>query len=157
MATDLETMLIRLTDLQKACVANSDAVPVAFYAQESPKYWTNRVMNVTVSLEGETIQNETYAIAMQLVVANVTAGYEMQAEKEVQAWLPVILLYFGQRRQLKRTNADAALVGLRPQGAIIRQARVNYDLVNSVNGQKMFGIDILLEVNMTQATGQVIY
>ena len=157
MATDLETMLIRLTDMQKACIANSDAVTVAFYAQEAPIYWTNRVMSVNVTFESEQIQDETYSIAMQVVLANVTEGYETQAEKLVQKWLPVILEYFGKRRQLKRTNADAALLGLRPRGAIIKQARVNYNLVNSGNGQKMFGIDILLEIPMYQAVEQAVY
>jgi hypothetical protein len=157
MTTDLETMLTRLTDMQKAVVANSDAVEVAFYAQEGTPYWTNRVMSVIVTFEGETIQNETYSIAMQLVLTNVTEGYETQAEKMIQAQLPVILQYFGKRRQLKRTNADAALLGLRPQGAIIKQARVNYNLVNSGTGQKMFGIDILLEVPMYQAVDQTVY
>lgn len=157
MTTELEAMLTRLTDMQKACVTGADAVPVSFYAQENTPYWTNRVMDVLVSFEGQTIQNETYSIAMQLILTNVTEGYEKQAELMIQAQLPVILLYFGQRRQLKRTSADAALSGLRPQGAIIKRARINYNLINSGTGQKMFGIDILLEVPMTQAVEQAVY
>lgn len=157
MTTHLDDLLARLVLMQQDVVPNSDAVPVFFYAQESPVYWVNRIGGYTVELESESIQIITYTITMRLILAVVTEGFEQEAERLIHAWLPVVLRYFGQRRQLKRTSADAPLAYLHPRGALITGGAADYDLQTSGIGATMFGIDFTLEVPMFQDTDPVIF
>lgn len=157
MPNDLENMVERLTEMQMAVVPNSDAVTVDFYAQESPLYWTNQIGSFTTELLSENIQIVTYTIRMRLVLATVTEGFEQEAEKLIQTWLPVVLSYFGKRRQLKRTSADAPVQGLDPRGSLIIGGTARHDIQNSGIGQLMHGIDFDIEVPMTFDTDQVIW
>lgn len=158
MATDLENMLIRVALMQEAIVTNSDAVPVSAYAQEGTPYWTNQIVGFeTTETESEQLQIITYRITMTLVLAVVTEGFGQEAEKLVQAWLPVILLYFGQRRQLRRTNTDTRVVNLYPRGAYITAGQADYGIAKSGVGQPMFGIDFNLEVPMYLQTPQLVF
>lgn len=157
MANDLEAMLTRLTDMQKAVYSGSDAVAVSYYAQEGTPYWTNTITGGTIELESEQLEVVTYSITMRLVLAVVTEGVNNQAELSLQTQLPVILAYFGQRRQLKRTVADAAVTGLDPRGAQITGFQVRDDIQNSGIGALMFGLDFNIEVPMIIATDQLIF
>ena len=157
MANELEAMLTRLTDMQKAVLSGSDAVSVSFYAQEGTPYWTNTIIGGSIELESEQLEVVTYTVNMRLVLAVVTEGINNQAELGLQTQLPVILAYFGQRRQLKRTVADAALIGLDPRGAQITSFQVRDDIQNSGIGANMFGIDFNIEVPMIISTDQVVF
>lgn len=155
--TALDTMLARLTDLQKDVVSGADAVPVSFYAQEQTRYWTNTVTGFSVELESEAQQIITYRVTMRLILATTTEGFGTEAEQKMHLWLPTILQYFGRRRQLKRTSADAAVPFLHPRGAFITDGQVRDDIENSGIGQSMFGLDFNIEVPMWQDTEQVIF
>lgn len=156
MTTDLDSVIQRLCDMEKAVVAGSDAVPGAAYAQEGLGYWLNDVTGGTVELESEELQIVTYAITARYVGAEATEGYTMQPEQSVQTLIPTILQYFGQRRQLKRTSTDTPVVNLDPRGAVIVGFRVDRNLVSGI-GQKLFGLDFLFEVPMIQDTNQLIF
>lgn len=157
MATDLDNLLERLNLMQKAVVTNSDAVPVSFYAQEGTPYWTNRIVDFTLQEDSEQLQIITYTIEMLLVLGSVTEGFKNEAERRIHTWLPTVLLYFGQRRQLKRTVADAPLTNLYPQGSLITGGRADYNLQNTGIGTLQFGISFTIDVPMYQSTDQVIY
>lgn len=148
---------MRLTDMQKAVISGSDAVALSFYAQEGTPYWTNTITGGTIELESEQLEVVTYTVNMRLVLAVVTEGVNLQAELSLQTQLPVILAYFGQRRQLKRTVADAPLLGLDPRGAQITGFQVRDDIQNSGIGVLMFGIDFNIEIPMIISTDQLIY
>jgi hypothetical protein len=154
--TDLTNMLSRLVEMQKAAYSGSDAVPVSFYAQEATPYWTTRIDSALIEEESENLQIITYSINMRLVLASVTEGWDNEAEKLIATWLPTILLYFGQRRQLKRTSADTSPLNLDPRGSLITSANADYSMQNSGVGVTQFGIDFTIEVPMTQQTDQVI-
>lgn len=157
MPNDLEAMITRLTEMQEAVVTGSDAPGVSFYAQEQPKYWLTHIDGFTVELESENLQIITYRLTMTLVLASVTEGFKLEAERTIQTWTPVVLQYFGRRRQLKRTSADTAVTGLSPKGALITGGKANYGIVVSGIGQAMFGADFNIEVPMVQDTDQVIF
>jgi len=155
--TDLTNMLSRLVEMQKAAYPGSDAVPIAFYAQEATPYWTNRIDSALVEENSENLQVITYSINMRLVLAPVNEGWENEAEKLIATYLPTILLYFGQRRQLKRTSADTAVASLDPRGSLITSVNADYNMQNSGIGVTQFGIDFTIEVPMYQQTDQVIF
>ncbi len=157
MPNDLENMITRLTEMQEAVVTGSDAPGVAFYAQEQPKYWLTHIDSYAVELESENLQIITYQITMTLVLASTTEGFDQEAEKSIQTWLPTVLQYFGKRRQLKRTSADTAVTGLAPKGAFISGGKAGYGIVSSGIGQTQFGVDFVIEVPMVQDTDQVIF
>lgn len=157
MTTELDTALARLTDMQKDVVPNSDAVPAAFYAQEATPYWKNTITGFSVELESENLQIVTWQITMTLVLATTTEGFEQEAERQIHAYAPVVLRYFGQRRQLKRTSADSAVPYLHPRGAFITGGRADYGLQQSGIGQSMFAVDFTIEVPLWQDTDQVIF
>lgn len=156
-SNDLENMFARLVQMEMAAVPGSDAVPISFYSQEGMPYWTNTVTGFTVELESEQLEIITYSITARLVLATLTEGINNQAELSLQTWLPVILTYFGQRRQLKRTSADTLVSGLDPRGAQITGGQVRDDIQNSGIGVNMFGIDFNIEVPMTISTDQLIF
>jgi hypothetical protein len=157
MTTPLEDMLARLVLMQQAAMPGSDAVTVSLYTQEGTPYWTNHVDGFAVELESEQEQIITYTITMTLVLGATTEGFEQEAERRIHAWLPVILQYFGQRRQLKRTSADAAVPYLHPRGGFITGGKADSGIVISGIGQSMFGIDFRIDVPMWQDTNQVIF
>lgn len=157
MPNDLEAMLTRLTDMQKAVVSGSDAVAVSYYAQEGTPYWTNTITGGAIELESEQLEVVTYSVNMRLVLAVVTEGVNNQAELSLQNQLPVVLAYFGQRRQLKRTSADSVVSGLDPRGAQITGFEVRDDIQNSGIGANMFGVDFNIEVPMIISTDQVVF
>ncbi len=157
MTTHLEDLLARLVLMQQAAMPGSDAVTVSLYSQESTPYWTNHVDGFAVELASEQQQIITYTITMTQVLSTTTEGYEQEAERQIHAWLPVILQYFGQRRQLKRTSADAAVPYLHPRGAFITGGKADYGITISGIGQTMFGISYTLDVPMWQDTNQVIF
>lgn len=157
MANDLEAMLTRLTEMQQAVYPGSDAVAISSYAQEGTPYWTNTVTGFTAELESEQLEVITYNITMLLVLAVTTEGVNDQAELSMQTWLPVILAYFGQRRQLKRTVTDAAVIGLDPRGAQITDGQVRGDVQSSGIGVYMFGLAFNIQVPMILSTDQLIW
>ena len=157
MTTELDTALARLTDMQKDVIPNSDAVPVAFYAQEAAPYWKNTVTGFSVELESETLQIVTWQITMTLVLAATTEGFEQEAERLIHAYAPLVLRYFGQRRQLKRTSADSAVPYLHPRGSFITAGKADYGSQQSGIGQSMFAVDFNIEVPLWQDTDQVIF
>lgn len=157
MTTPLEDLLTRLVLMQQAAMPGSDAVPVSVYTQEGTPYWVNHVDGFTVELESENLQIVTYTITMTQVLSATTEGFESEAERQIHAWLPVILQYFGQRRQLKRTSDDTAVPYLHPRGALITGGRADYGIVVSGIGQTMFGISYTVDIPMWQATDQVIF
>jgi len=157
MTTQLDDLLARLVLMQKDAVTGSDSVVAFFYAQESPIFWVNRLVNVSVELESEQLQTNTYTIVMRLVLAKVTQGFEQEAEQMIHTWLPAVLQYFAARRQLKRTVDDAAVSYLDPRGAVITEAVPQYNLQQSGTGATLFGVDFSIEVPMYMATDQVIY
>lgn len=157
MTTHLEDVLARLVLMQQAAMPGSDAVTVSFYTQEGTPYWVNHVDGYTVELESEQQQIITYTITMTLVLGTTTQGFEQESERQIHAWLPVILQYFGQRRQLKRTSADPAVPYLHPRGAFITGGKADYGITISGIGQSMFAIDFRIDVPTWQATDQVIF
>ena len=94
---------------------------------------------------------------MTQILSTTTEGFESEAERQIHAWLPVILQYFGQRRQLKRTSADAAVPYLHPRGAFITGGKADYGITISGIGQSMFGVSYTIDVPMWQDTNQVIF
>jgi hypothetical protein len=154
--TDLDDAIARLVEMQEDVISGSDAVPFAFYAQESTRYWTNDVTDFRVEVESEELQRITYTVTMTCHGAEATEGYEGQPEESVQTLIPTVLQYFSKRRQLKRTNADSAVTNLDPRGAQITGGRVNRGLTDSV-GQRVFGIDFNLELPMFQDTEQSVF
>jgi hypothetical protein len=157
MPNDLEAMITRLTEMQEAVVTGSDAPGVAFYAQEATKYWLTHIDGFAVELESENLQIITYRITMTLVLEATTAGFDQEAEKLIQTWLPTVVQYFAKRRQLKRTSADLAVTGLSPKGALITGGKAGIGIVSSGIGQTQFGVDFNIEVPMVQDTNQVIF
>lgn len=153
----LDDMLNRLTLLQQDVFPGSDAVPVVFYAQEATPYWTNDFSSFDVQLDSEQIQIVTYHGVMQLVLGAITQGFEQEAERLTYIWIPAVTIYFGQRRQLKRTSADAPVPFLYPSGAVITGGSKRNDIANSGIGQLMFGIDFNIDVPMWQETDQVVF
>lgn len=155
--SDLYDMMDRLVLMEKDVQTNTDAVPVAFYAQEATPYWTNQIMSFIVEEDSFDLQKITYSISMTLWLATTTEGFEQEAERKAQTILPTILTYFAQRRQLKRTSADSAVVGLYPMGAVITGGKVNYGDNNSGIGQGMFGITCDIDVPMYIQSSQVVF
>ena len=94
---------------------------------------------------------------MLLVFDSVTSGFENEAERKIHTWLPTVLLYFGQRRQLKRDDNDAPLTNLYPQGSLITGGRADYNLQNTGIGTNQFGVSFTIDVPMYQSTDQLIY
>jgi hypothetical protein len=143
--------------MQKDVVIDSDSVPVSFYAQEATPYWTNRIDAATLELESEEMVNVTFQINMRLVLGIVTENYENIAETQIAIQAPVVLYYFGVRRSLKRTSADAPVQWLRPELAVITDFRADYNMQNSGIGVTQFGIDFSLEVPMNFITSQAVF
>lgn len=159
--TPIDTLVTDLFDrlvlMQKYIFDNTDAVPVAFYAQEAEKYFTNRIDGLTQELESEELVNVTFSINMRLVLGYLTQGYELEAEKTAAQVIPPILYFFSARRVLKRTQADASLRWLRPEGAIITDANVDYGAQNTGIGALNFAVDFSLEVPMCYLSDQIVY
>lgn len=155
--TQLDFALFRLTEMQETVMPGSDAVPVWFYKQGRGPFWVNRVGDFSVELSSEEIQTTTYVITMRLVLNPVTSGIESEAERAIHTWLPTVIQYFGERRQLKRTNSDTGLDYLDPRGAVITGGRADYDMQVSGVGANLFGIDFRIEVPMLQYTDQLVF
>ena len=153
----LTDLLDRLVLMQKAVMPGSDAVPVSYYWQEATPYWSNRIDSANFELNSEEMVNGIYVINMRVVLGIVTENYENIAEKQIAVQAPVILYYFGTRRSLKRTQADASLQWLLPEGAVITGFQAQYNMQNSGIGVQQFGIDFALEVPMNIPTEQVVY
>lgn len=157
MSTDLSAMLDRLVLMQKAVMPGSDAVPVSFYSQEGLPFWTNKIDSVVIELDSQDIQVLTYRIRMRQVLAFVTEGWDQEAEGYIATWLPTVTLYFGQRRQLRRTSADSDVINLDPRGALLTDVNaVDGDMQNSGIGANQFGLDYYIEVPMIQNTDQLV-
>ena len=155
--TQLDYALHRLTEMQEAVVPNSDASPIWFTKQGRGPFWINRVGEFSVELSSEEIQTTTYRITMRLVLSPITSAIENEAERAIHTWLPTVIQYFGERRQLKRTNSDTGLDYLDPRGAVITGGRADYDMQVSGVGANLFGIDFRIEVPMLQYTDQLVW
>lgn len=157
MTTPLDDLLLRLTEMDKAVLSGADSVGVFFYTQESFPFFVHRVSRFSTEDIAIDLQTVTYTILKRLVLGPVTAGFEQEAEQQIHTWLPTILLYYGQRRQLKRTSADADVVFLNSKGALITGGQADYNLNVSGIGQICFGIDFEIEVPMDLYTDQLIF
>lgn len=135
----------------------SDAAPVWFYAQEGYPFWVNKTARFSTEDVAEDLQVVTYNIIMRLVLRPVTSGIEYEAERNIHTWVPPILMYFGQRRQLKRTKADADVAFLDSKGALITGGTPDYNMEVSGVGNTLFGIDFEIEVPMDEYVDQVIF
>lgn len=155
-SSELDAVLARLVEMQEDVIL-SDAVPVSFYVQEGTYYWTNSINGFSVELVSEELEVVTYEITMRFILATTTEGFGTEAEQKMHKVLPLILKYFSQRRQLKRSSSDSAVAYLYPRGAVITGGQVRDDIQNSGIGQSMFGIDFTIEVPMYQQTEQVIF
>lgn len=155
--TELDYLLLRLNEMQEAVVPGSDAVPVFVYTQGGAPFWVNRVGSFTIELESQEIQVVTYQVTMRLVLNPITSGIEYEAERAIHTWLPTVTRYFGQRRQLKRTNSDAGLDFLDPRGAVITGGQADYNMQVTGTGTNLFGIDFTIEVPMLQYTDQLVF
>jgi hypothetical protein len=153
----LDTLIERLALMEEAVVSGSDAALTGTYVQEGTPYWANSVTGWTTETVSEELQVITFQITAQLVLATTTEGFEQQAERQTQRWIPVVTQYFAQRRRLKRTSADAGVPFLHPRGAQIDGGKVDFNLGRTGTGQSMFGIDFNIEVPMYQQTPQVVF
>lgn len=157
MTTPLDDLLARLVDMQKAVVTGSDSVPAFIYTQETLPFWVNRVGAYRVIDTAMDLQTVVYSITMRLSLGYVTQGFNQEAEQMIHTWLPTVLLYFGQRRQLKRTSADSAVPFLNAEGGLITGGTADYNLQISGIGQSCFGIDFNIDVPMDLFTDQLIF
>ena len=158
---ELELLLERLVLMEKASTVETygkeiDAVPVSFYVQEPP-FWKNTLTGFLITLNSEALQYCLYQITATLVVSKVSSGFEQQAEQAMHEVLPVVNLYFGKRRQLRRTRDDSRLVGLDPRGAIITGGQVDYNAAISESGGTVFAVDFRFEVPMMESVEQVFF
>lgn len=155
--TPLDYLLFRLTEMQEAAMPGSDASPVFFYAQEGYPFWVNKVARFATEDVAIDLQVVTYHIIMRCVLMPVTAGIEYEAERKIHTWVPPILSYFGQRRQLKRTSADTDVAFLDAKGALIVGGTPDYNMQVSGIGNLLFGVDFDIEVPMDEYTDQLIF
>lgn len=159
--TPIDTMLTALLDrlvlMQKYIFDYTDAVPTAFYAQEAEKYWTNRVDAIRQELESEALVNVTFDVNMRLVLGKLTQDYELAAERMAAQAIPTIIYFFSARRLLKRTSADDPVQWLRPEGAVITDAQVDYNAQNTGIGAAQFAVDFTLEVPMYYLSEQAVF
>ncbi len=135
----------------------SDAAPVWFYAQEGYPFWVNKVSRFTTEDIAEDLQVVTYSIIMRLVLKPATSGIEYEAERDIHKYVPPILMYFGQRRQLKRTKADTDVQFLDSKGALITGGQPDYNMQVSGIGNPLFGIDFDIDVPMDEYVDQLIF
>ena len=154
--TAFDDMLLRLCDMEKVAIPGSDAVPGEVYTQEAPNYWTNAVGDFQVQADSEELAIVVYGITMTYYGAEITEGYEMQPERSVQTLIHPVVQYFLQRRQLKRTSADAPLSYLHPSGAMINNGRVRRDLMSGA-GQQRVGLEFVLQVPLYMDTNQLVF
>lgn len=155
--SDLDDMLARLVDMEKDVVSGSDGVPVTFYTQEALPYWTNAVGTFSVEQLAQDLQLISYQVKATLVLAKATEGFGTEAEEKAHALLPVILLYFGQRRTMKRNNTDPDVVNLYPRGLSVTGGAISDNIPSSGVGDTMFGCEVQLDIPMYQSIDQVVF
>jgi hypothetical protein len=128
-----------------------DAVPVSVYSQEPP-YWVNLLTALDVQLNSQDQQIVTYHITGTLVLAKITQGFEQEAEKLIQLVIPPVLIYFGKRRQMRRTVSDSPLVELDPRGLWISSGQPDYSIPGSGVGATNFGMGFNYEIPVVEET-----
>ena len=133
-----------------------DAVPVSVYTQEALPYWTNDTTGFRVELESQSVQIIRYQLLMTLVLSPVRSGFEDEAEEQILTYLPLVLQYMGQRRQMRRNQLDAAVDFLYPEGMLITGGRAERRSVSGI-GQIMNIIEFDAEIPMYQNTDQVVF
>lgn len=159
MSSDLELLLSRQCEMEKAALVATypeiDAFPVAFWTSERLPYWTNRIVHVGVEWEGQEEITYRYTLAGLLVLAHFTEGVQLEAEGKIAVVLPLVLDYFANRRQWKRTQADSELVDLDALGGEITGADTLYS-ENSGIGVNQFGIVFTFEIGFTYQVNQIV-
>jgi hypothetical protein len=154
--TDLDLLFERLNLLQENCIENSDARPVAFYTQEAYPFWTCRVAAGQVELDSQDYQRVTYIIIMRLVLANFSEGIGTEAEARIAEVIPVVLEYFGRRRNLTLNSTQEVLDNLSPLGAVITDFVTLYGQLNTGIGTDQFGVEFTLEVPYQYQITQIV-
>lgn len=143
--SDLELLMERLTLIQEELLSGSDAVGVPFYAQEATPFWTN-------SVEFETEWNSldyyrvTYRVTMTLVLAELTEGYDQQAQQKVNQTVPPTLMYFMQRRFLQSITQQTQLINTDPAGLARISGRTLTGQERSGIGANQVGVEFILEI-----------
>lgn len=102
---DLTDIMNRLPYLQQAALAaigqKCDAVSYWPHQQESFPYWTNRIDSMTIETDmADDIDIHRYQITMALVVGHLLEGYKGEPTERAYLWIPAVLDYFRQHRNL---------------------------------------------------------
>lgn len=112
MAVDIQALLQRVSDLQKAAL-NFDSVPFFIYTQGTLPYWTNRVGPITVGGDSEDFDLHTYDILMRLIIGHVTEGVQGERESDLYSYIPRIIDYFNSRALLMDDTFTVELLDLK--------------------------------------------
>lgn len=102
---DLDDIMHRLPVLQRAALAaigvECDAVRFWPHQQESFPYWTNRIDSMSIETDiADDIDVHRYQITMSLVMGHLLEGYKGEPTERAYVWIPAVLNYFRQHRDL---------------------------------------------------------
>jgi len=114
----------RVMEMQRRCIPESKtAVPYALYVQNSLPYWTNTPGEMPQPEGPADVTAFTITVAMRLVIDHVTSGYQGTNQKLVWLYLPAVLRYFRQYRDLIDQPGLAYVPYLAPKGCQITAPR----------------------------------
>lgn len=108
MATiDLTETLDRIVLIEKEALAaltpsvTADAVPRFFHVQESFPYWTNRIVNQTVTSDSEEMDDDNFTLIARLIIGHITSGYKGQPENNLYTYISQFKTYLNAREGLQ--------------------------------------------------------
>lgn len=113
---DIENYLERITELQEAAIAESNAVPVAVYSQSNYPYWTNHLSAVNPTISSYDFTEYAVTVVSTLYRGKVLSGERTQLERQCQLDTIAVLqaLTAPNARNLITTYHTAVQDGYRP-------------------------------------------
>ena len=94
---DLQALLARVCDLEKAATSIGDAWPFLFISQGTTPYWVNFIRGPQVDDDSEGYDVYTYDVLMRLIIGHVTEGADGEPEGDLYTYIPQVIEYFRAR------------------------------------------------------------
>lgn len=91
--SDHTDLMARIVAMEKEAYTGSDAVGYLIHQQETFPYWVNALGPATYAGDSEDIAIVSREVTLRLIVANLTEGYDGQAEKHLLDNLDAIILH----------------------------------------------------------------
>lgn len=153
----LDDALKRLCQIERECPTTppaNNAVPLAFYTQNTMSFWTNRIIGYRLTTRSQDWRTYRYKFGMTYVKAFLTENTNGNAEAALYLDIPIISDWIGGAVQLQSSQFPGQMNYLDPEGAYIADLTVFLGQMHSGVGQKIIGADFVLDAPITVPIAQ---